>query len=112
MYLTRNQAGVYSASGVRIPPFPPDSQRPRFFRGFLLFGDGGVGGALRDTRLHAFPHCLVRHGAGFAVRAVASQQVGLTVINAFPFRQIPQASRRGVSRFRGEASAAIPRAGL
>src|SRR5690606_5739722 len=25
MYLTRNQAGVYSASGVRIPPSPPDS---------------------------------------------------------------------------------------
>src|SRR5690554_1387078 len=26
MYLTRNQAGVYSASGVRIPPSPPDTQ--------------------------------------------------------------------------------------
>ena len=25
MYLTRNQAGVYSASGVRIPPSPPDT---------------------------------------------------------------------------------------
>src|SRR5690606_28129200 len=28
MYLTRNQAGVYSASGVRIPPSPPDPPEP------------------------------------------------------------------------------------
>ncbi len=27
MYLTRNQAGVYSASGVRIPPSPPDKEK-------------------------------------------------------------------------------------
>src|SRR5690606_41832577 len=36
MYLTRNQAGVYSASGVRIPPSPPDMPRAPD-RGLLHF---------------------------------------------------------------------------
>ncbi len=35
MYLTRNQAGVYSPSGVRIPPSPPDFQRPFMGRSFF-----------------------------------------------------------------------------
>ncbi len=41
MYLTRNQAGVYSASGVRIPPSPPD-KRKGLPKGspFLLSGAG------------------------------------------------------------------------
>ena len=36
MYLTRNQAGVYSASGVRIPPSPPDKAKGRPSGGLLL----------------------------------------------------------------------------
>src|SRR5690554_2882571 len=37
MYLTRNQAGVYSASGVRIPPSPPDCDKPPH-GGFFVTG--------------------------------------------------------------------------
>src|SRR5690606_28952345 len=43
MYLTRNQAGVYSASGVRIPPSPPDAKKRAPWWGlFFASGDGGL----------------------------------------------------------------------
>src|SRR5690606_13227784 len=44
MYLTRNQAGVNSASGVRIPPSPPDTQKPPQ-GGFCVSGGPGTGRA-------------------------------------------------------------------
>src|SRR6478672_10672670 len=40
MYLTRNQACVYSAPGVRIPPSPPALRKPPS-RGFLHLWPAG-----------------------------------------------------------------------
>src|SRR5690606_9872024 len=42
MYLTRNQAGVYSASGVRIPPSPPDANKKAPSRGLFICIRRGV----------------------------------------------------------------------
>ena len=58
MYLTRNQAGVYSASGVRIPPSPPDKRKGLPFGSpFLLSGAG------RDARFARRPtRCAATRG--------------------------------------------------
>src|SRR5690554_2679992 len=47
MYLTRNQAGVNSASGVRIPPSPPDTQKPPQGGFCVSGGEGGSDSTLR-----------------------------------------------------------------
>ena len=55
MYLTRNQAGVYSASGVRIPPSPPDKEK-----GLPKGGPFSLSGVGRAA-LCASPHTLLRN---------------------------------------------------
>ncbi len=40
MYLTRNQAGVYSPSGVRIPHSPPDTKMAQQGAFFVSGGEG------------------------------------------------------------------------
>ena len=58
MYLTRNQAGVYSASGVRIPPSPPIRQEVLIVmqqRDSLKYLNNGI---LLPEREIAFPKTL------------------------------------------------------
>lgn len=63
MYLTRNQAYVYSVPGVRIPPSPPDTH------------DMGPSGPLLFWGLRAW----ARHGSGLGDRAVSAPTAAATL---------------------------------
>ena len=66
MYLTRNQAGVYSASGVRIPPSPPDMIESPREGAFLCFLSHWWGRSFVTTGGCSLPRV---RGRGCSVRA-------------------------------------------
>src|SRR5690606_16312787 len=105
MYLTRNQAGVYSASGVRIPPSPPDPVRAPA-QGACLFQPRRAGAAApvrgsrpagTDAMRHSrprFPCSRSRFGRARILLAAAYMPVGKAGeddVDARSGLQVPQA---------------------
>src|SRR5690606_27288350 len=88
MYLTRNQAGVYSASGVRIPPSPPDSHAAP--QGAFCVS-GGTTGPHREEKWHPAR-------GFFACTSMPARGTGLYP-SAHPDRQPPRQHHASTPNF-------------
>ena len=89
MYLTRNQAGVYSASGVRIPPSPPDKKKRAAHRAALFFLSGLMGGREPPTGVRRIRQERIRTDERLALERASAEGLGAWMHPAIPMKRPP-----------------------